>query len=304
MIPNLATRNLTEANMMMQRVHSIAEIYRDDGANVKRHRQDLDTGPTRVAVVRVDLASSGDASGRHRGVVVALGVEGELQSQDVAALVAVASVAGEAVTATCVVSPRDADEMEGRDCEVGIGGETARSYGRVVDRVEGSVQEPVDAALEIQKQHVEDGGCASGSFVTEGQVRMLRRSHVLDLPAEPQSQGHAHTGYGVSGLGIDGVAELLGDLHGVAQGTCRQVGQNHTEKLLYCKDSMGSRRSFTWVVGNAIRLRLSDHQGLTVSNHPVNGMVPNRPKKGSVVVVRRTHIWRRKKAADAPKGGE
>jgi hypothetical protein len=66
---------------------------------------------------------------------------------------------------------------------------------------------------------------------------------------------------------------------------------------------MGSRRSCTWVVGNAIRLRLSDHQGLTVSNHRVNGMVPNRPKMGSVVVVRRTHIWRRKKAADAPKGG-
>lgn len=38
-----------------------------------------------------------------------------------------------------------------------------------------------------------DGGSVE-TVLTEGQLGMLRGSHVLELPAEPQSQGHAHTG--------------------------------------------------------------------------------------------------------------
>jgi hypothetical protein len=87
--------------------------------------------------------------------------------------------------------------------------------------------------------------------LTEGQVRMLGGSHVLELPAEPQSQGHAHTGQGVSGFWVDGVAEVPGDLHGVAQGTRGEACQDHAEKLLCCKDLVGRRRSWTWVVDYA-----------------------------------------------------
>jgi hypothetical protein len=137
MIPNLATRNPTVADMVATRLHSIAEIDADADANIKRHRQDLDVGPACVIVVRVHGAGFEDASVcYHAGIVVALGSEAELHSQDVAILVAAALRDFVAVAAACVVSPGDADETEGGDREGRDRDVTDFARNWVVDRVE------------------------------------------------------------------------------------------------------------------------------------------------------------------------
>jgi len=126
-------------NMMATRLHSIPEIDRDADAHVKRQRQDLDVGPGRVVVVRVNRAGSVDAFVRYRGVVVEIGIEAELQGQDVAVLVATALGDFVAVVAACVVSPGDADETEGVDREGRDRDVTLCARNWVIDRVEGDV---------------------------------------------------------------------------------------------------------------------------------------------------------------------
>jgi hypothetical protein len=217
MDPNLATEDVTSTNVMASRQHSIAEINGDADAHVERHRQDLDAGPARV---RVEMAQSGfavkdgsdDASSCRLIRVEAFGNVGEVQSQDIAALIAATSTVPPAAG---VISPRDTDDVESGDREGGDGDEAAVAHDWDVDWFEGDVQEPVEAAVESLLWHVvEEPSEGGGSSVTVGQFCMLRGSHVLDLPSTQQSQGYAHA-YAGRGFWVDGVVEVLGDLHGV-----------------------------------------------------------------------------------------
>jgi hypothetical protein len=114
-----------------------------------------------------------------------------------------------------VISPRDTDDVESGDREGGDGDEAAVAHDWDVDWFEGDVQEPVEAAVESLLWHVvEEPSEGGGSSVTVGQFCMLRGSHVLDLPSTQQSQGYAHA-YAGRGFWVDGVVEVLGDLHGV-----------------------------------------------------------------------------------------
>ena len=67
-------------------------------------------------------------------------------------------------------------------------------------------------------------------------------SDVLDATTEFQPQGREHASYirrVGRGCRLDGAAEAFGDLHGVVEGTRREVDQDHTENILYTEDLLG-----------------------------------------------------------------
>jgi hypothetical protein len=240
MKPNLAAGNMTRADMVTRSMHGIAEVDRDADAHVERHCKDLNVEPTRAGFDRKHPAFGVDDASSHRHIVVVafhFGIEGEFQCQDIATLVATVPTVPFAAD---VISPRNASEAKASDRDGGHGVEADVAQDRDFDRVEGDVQEPVEAVVEsLVRYVVEKGSDGGGGFFAEGQLCALKGGHVLDLPSEQQAQGYAHARYAGRGFWVDGGVEVLGDLHGAVQGTRGEADQDHFEKLRDCEDSLG-----------------------------------------------------------------